>query len=42
MAWGGARTGNVVVEDLIFLDAVVDDLFGVLVYDETFPLDVCR
>ena len=32
------RTGDVVVEDLIFLDNIVDDLLGILVDYQAFPL----
>lgn len=35
---GKARTGDVLVQDLVLLDHVVDQAFGVRVEDEDFPL----
>lgn len=36
----GGLTGDVVVEDVIFLDSIVDDLLGVGVDDQAFPLEL--
>lgn len=31
-------TGDIIVEDIIFLDNIVNDLFGVFVDNQAFPL----
>lgn len=35
---GGAPTGDVIIENVIFLDGIVDDSFGCAVDDQAFPL----
>lgn len=37
-AGGGGRTGDVGVEDVIFLDGIVDELAALLVGDQDLPL----
>lgn len=38
MLGGSAHTGDILVEDVIFLNNIVEDLLGELVHDKHFPL----